>query len=439
MSKTTAQTPARAKPVSDRVAGHVLVGALMAAALLGGVGGWAAKARISGAVIASGAVKVDQNLKVIQHRDGGVVSEIGIREGDSVAEGQVLIRLDDTAARAELSIIEAQIAESEARRARLVAHRDGAETPAFPAHLLADPAARDLIEGEAVLHAGNMATRRSQKQQLALSIQQIEREIAGLESQRAALTDDLALVTAAHERLLALSQKNLVEESRLNASERELVQIRGRMGEIDAAIARARLRIGETEVSILTIDETARTEAQKELGLLETRLAELNDRRAVVGDRLARTEIRAPIAGTINELNVNTVGGVITPAEVLATIVPQNARLTIEVQLPPTSVDQVFVGQPTRLRFSGFNHRTTPELAGTVTQVAPATTVDKATGQAFYTAQIGLTEAEKAKLGDLVLLPGMPTEVYIATQEQTVMAYLAKPIMDQVERAFREE
>ena len=212
----------------------------------------------------------------------------------------------------------------------------------------------------------------------------------------------------------------------------------GERGEVNAAIARAKTRMSEIRLQIISIDENGRTEAQRELSLVETKMSELHDRRTAVEDRLARTDIRAPIAGTVNELNIHTIGGVITPAEVLVTIVPENARLKIEVRLAPVSIDQVAVGQGARLRFSAFNQRTTPELKGDVVYVSPATSRDPATGENYYLGDINVSAEELTKLGDNALLPGMPVEVYVSTEQRTALSYLAKPLSDQFSRAFRE-
>lgn len=424
----------------DRIGSRVLMGTTLGILLLFVIGGWAATAKLTGAVIAAGTVKVDQNLKFIQHRDGGIVTRILVREGDVVAKDQILFELDDVQMQAEISILRSQLLEAEARAARLTADRDGKLDIAFPAHFaLSDPDTAYIVRGETRLHEGNIANRDSQQLQLELSIDQIGDEIVGLEAQRTALTDEITLVEEIHISLISLDEKGLVESSRLSASERERVQLRGRMGEIDSAIARSRARIGEVRVRILSITEVARTEAQRELGIIETRVSELSDRLAAVQDRLSRSDIRAPIAGTVNELNIFTEGGVISPAEVLATIVPANARLRIEAKLSPAAIDQVYTNQPARVRFSAFNHRTTPELMGRIVQIAPATTRDEVTGEPLYLAYVEIPQAEMDRLGTLALVPGMPAEIYLSTQEQTAMAYLAKPLVDQFERAFREE
>ena len=435
------QSPVRQEDKSfEKLGGRVVFGVVLAVALLGGVGGWAFTARISGAVIATGSVQVDQNLKQVQHLDGGIVSEILVREGDTVAAGQLMFRLNDTQTRAERSILSAQINEVEARRARLVADRDGHPEITFPDRLTAnDPALFEVIAGETRLHQGNLANRSNQRQQLELGIVQINDEVAALKAQRDALLDELVLVEESYQRIKELHDNGLVENTRIDEAKRELVQLRGRLGELDANIARSKSRISEVQMRVLAIDEVARTEAQRELVVVESRLQELYDRQAAVEDRLLRTEIRAPIAGRINELSVFTIGGVVTPAEVLATIVPEGAKLSIEVQLPITSIDQVYLGQPARVKFSAFNHRTTPELEAKVSYISAATTVDGPESQPFYIGNVELLPEEMAQLAGLELMPGMPVEIYLTTQEQTAMAYFSRPLMDQYERALREE
>ncbi len=441
ISSTSQSGKTKQKPAYDRLGGRIFLGAILVVGLLGGVGAWALTANLTGAVIAMGIVKVDQNLKQVQHRDGGIVETITVREGDEVAAGQILFRLDDAQSRAELSILSAQLDEAEARRARLVADREGAIEIRFPDRLLltSDPKHAELTSGEERLHAGNIANRANQREQLDLGIEQVNEEIAALSSQRSALTDETALVEKNRLRIASLFEKGLVEALRVEDAARELVQFRGKLGELDANIARSRSRISEIGMRILAVDEVARTEAQRELAIVEARVLELSDRIAAVQDRLTRTEIRAPISGRINELSVFTEGGVITPAEVLATIVPSSADLRIEVQLPTTAIDQVYLGQVARVRFSSFNHRTTPEVIGTISHISPATTISQATGEPFYIGHVYLAPAELARLKDLALMPGMPAEIYLSTQEQTAAAYFARPLIDQFERAFREE
>lgn len=422
-----------------RIGPRVFAGTTLGFLLVAGAGGWAATMQLSGAVIAQGQIAVDQQIKAVQHRDGGIVSEIAVREGDQVKEGQVLLRLDDAQTRAELSIVKAQLLELSVRRARLLAERDLLAHIEFPGDLdIRHVETRLLVTGEQRLFEGNRLNRESRKQQLELGTVQVGKEIVGLEAQRSSKADEIALVEEQRAKLEKLTRQQLIERAPLYAANRDFARLQGEQGEIDAAIARARSKVNEIRLQIIAIDETARTEAQRELTAVETKVSELQDRQMAISDRLSRTEIRAPLAGTVNELNIHTIGGVITPAEVLVTIVPANARLKVEVMLQPAAIDQVEPGSAARLRLTALNQRTTPELSGLVSHVSPATTRDTASGQLFYKGDVEIGEGELAKIGKSRLIPGMPVEVYVTTSERTALSYLVKPIVDQFSKAFRE-
>ena len=418
---------------------RVLAGGVLAVLLVGGAGGWASTAKLSGAVMAQASVMVDEELKAIQHRDGGIVRDISVREGDMVEAGRVLIELEDAQTKAELSIVRSQIAEGKIRQARLLAERDGIAAIEVPSGIdPTDPETAFLLLGETRLFEGNLTNRESKKQQLELSIRQIGNEISGLEAQAASKADEIGLVRAEHDKMHTLMQKGLVEESRLTPLRREQAKLAGEAGEVEAGIARAEARISEVQLQILAIDEEGRTEAQRELGGVIARLSELQDREVAIEDRLARTEIRSPITGVVNELSVHTIGGVVSPAEVLVTIVPKDAKLMIEAKFLPTSIDQLHEGQPARLMFTSFNQRTTPELEGVVGRVSAAATRDAASGQHFFIAEITVDDGELSKLPSRRLLPGTPVDVFIQTEDRTALSYLAKPMTDQFNKAFRE-
>ncbi|ALM52969.1 HlyD family type I secretion periplasmic adaptor subunit [Halomonas huangheensis] len=421
-----------------RLGPRVCVGAALALLLVVGAGSWAVSAQLSGAIIAQGSVTVDQNLKSIQHPDGGIVSEIVIREGDFVQAGDVLLRLQDTQTRAELSIVRSKLVELAIRRARLLAERDGLAAIEFPSDLAVDESP-DVFLGETRLFHGNRTSRESKKQQLELSVEQIEEEIKGLEAQRESKDEESIVVEDEYEANKGLVGRGLLARTRFVPIARERAQLSGERGEIHASIARARTRMSEIRLQIIAIDENARTEAQRELSTVEAEFSELRDRRIAIEDRLARTDIRAPISGTINELNIHTIGGVITPAEELVTIVPEGAKLEIEAQLAPVTIDQLWIGQPVRLRFTAFNQRTTPELKGEVVYISAATTRDDTTGEPYYLGEVDVSAEELEKLGVPSLLPGMPVEVFITTEERSALTYFIKPITDQFSRAFREE
>jgi HlyD family type I secretion membrane fusion protein len=417
---------------------HVACGLVLALLLVVGFGGWAVSANLNGAVLGQGMVKVDQNLKEVQHRDGGIIRSIAVRQGDSVSEGQVLFQLEDVQTRAELSIVRSQLAEHLARGARLVAERDDFDKVAFPSNLAAfSEEVVEIIKGETRLFEGNRTNRESRKEQLEIGIVQSGEEIKGLQARHVAKSEELRLVEMERTKFLGLFQKGYIDGTKVFNINREWARLLGERGEIEATLARAKLRISETRLQIISINDTARTEAQRELRLVEAKLSELQDRRVASEDRLSRTEIRSPIAGTVNEMTIFTIGGVITPAARLATIVPIGAKLTIEVRIAPADIDQVKPGQAARLRFSAFDRNTTPEIPGRVSHVSPATTKDPATGQNYYTCEVQI-EGDTAALGDRKLLPGMPVEVMITTEERKALSFLTKPFTDHASRMFLE-
>ena len=421
-----------------RLASRVVSGLMLIALLLIGCGTWAVWAKLEGAVISHGSLKVDQNLKEIQHRDGGIVKSIDIRQGDFVKEGQVLIGLDDLQIKAELLIVRSQLMEALGRRARLIAERDDLAEVSFPEDLSEQSAlANGIRNGEIHLFKGNKINRDSRKEQLTLTINQTGEEIKGMESRLAAKEEEIQLVGAERTKLLDLYEKKITDYSRVYTASREWARLLGERGEIESSIARAKVRATEVKLQILAIDQTASNEAQRELRVIDARVSELKERKFAIQDRLERTDIRAPVSGYINELFIHTVGGVITPAAKIATIVPDNAQLRVEIKIAPADIDQVRIGQIARVRLTAFNRNTTPELNGRVAMLSPASARD-AGGQEHYIAQVQLLDSPDIAFHGMRLVPGMPAEVYIATQERTALSYLVKPIADQMNKAFRE-
>jgi HlyD family secretion protein len=418
---------------------RIMGGISLVVLLVIGCGGWSALAQLEGAVITSGAVKVDQNLKEVQHRDGGIVKSLAVRQGDFVQEGQVLATLDDVQIKAELLIVRSQLGEAIGRRARLIAERDNLAAIEFPEDLATlSSSAHTVISGEQRLFTGNKQTRDSQKEQLELSVSQTGEEINGMEARLAAKQEEIKLVSAEREKLEGLFERKIVEYTRVYSAQRDWARILGERGEISASIARAKVRTSEIRLQIIAVDQNASTEAQRDLRTVDARIAELSERKVAIEDRLSRAEIKAPITGYVNELFVFTIGGVITPAARIATIVPENAQLKFEVKISPVDIDQVRVGQQARVRLTSFNRTTTPELKATVSLVSPASSRDPANGQDHYVAYIQLTDEAIGQIQDLKLVPGMPAEVFISTQERTAASYLLKPFTDQMNRAFRE-
>lgn len=437
-----ASSPARGSEERS-IRRNMALGLAISFLLFGTIGGWASVAQLAGAVIAPGLLVVESNVKRVQHPTGGVIGELNVREGDVVRAGDVLARLDATIATASLQLVSKQLDQAAGRVARLAAERDGLSEISFPPELAARAVAeRDaaaVIDGEKRLFAARRVAMEGQKAQLRERIEQALREIEGLGAQQAAKAREIALIEDELAGVLALFERNLVQINRLKLLQREAARLGGERGQIVAAIAQARGRIAETELQIIQLDQNRQTEVMQELRDYETRIGEYVERRTTAQDQLRRIDIRAPQDGTVHQLDVHTVGGVVGAGQVMMLIVPRSDELIIEARVSPSDIDQVVAGQTTVARFSAFNQRTTPELAGTVTSVAPDLLTVEATGETFYKVRIHIAREELARLRDLKLVPGMPVEVHIRTGSRSALSYMMKPLTDQLARAFREE
>lgn len=422
------------------IMGRLTFGLTVIAVLVLGCGGWAMTAEISGAVIAPGSVVVERHVKKVQHRDGGIIAKINVRNGDVVKAGEVLVTLDDTQLKASLAMIRAQLIELTGRSARLIAERDGHDVIAFPDDFEAmGPETAHVIAGEKRLFTVNEQTRNGQVEQLKLRIEQLSSEISGLKAQFKAKSTEFEFIQKELKSVRDLHKRQLTPITRVYALEREATRLAGEKGGLTSQIARAEGQISEIRVQILAIEQAVRSESQKQLRDIEARVTELRERQIAAQDQLNRVDLRSPISGIVHELTVHTVGGVITSAETVMLIVPKGDELTIEARIAPSDIDQVTPGQVARLRFSAFNQQTTPELDGVVKKVSADVTQDPANGQRYYTGILAIDDGMSKKLGDLKVLPGMPVEVFITTKQRTALSFLVKPFVDQLARSFREE
>jgi len=431
---------------SDRIGrsarGPVTVGFVALALLLGGFGGWATLTTISGAVIATGRIGVEQNRQVVQHPEGGVVTAIEVKEGDRVRAGDIVLRLDRTELASRLAIIENQLFEIIARRGRLEAERDGRSKIDVTrlADGMAKPGARlaGLIAGQQRLLAARAAADAREIAQLEKRRGQIRSQIEGIRAQQAALTRQRELIADELEGQQSLFERGLAPAARVLALQREAARLGGQAGELAANEAQARGRITEIGIEILKIGARRREEAIAALRDIRYRELDLMEKRRALREKLRRRDIRAPATGVVYGLTVFAPHAVIRPAEPVLYIVPQDGPLIINAQINPTDIDKVFAGQDAGLRFSALDRRRTPELAGRVTQVSADAFRDARTGQRYYRARIALNPGERARLPDgSTLVPGMPVEVFFRTQSRTPLGYLVKPLADYFARAFR--
>ena len=370
----------------------LLGGVLISAFLTLGVGGWAATTVIVGAVVASGALVVDSNVKKVQHPTGGVVGELRVRDGDRVKGGDVLIRLDDTQTRASLAIITKALDEFAAQQARNEAERDDAPTVVFPADLLAridDPEVARVVKGERRFFENRRSAREGQMAQLRERISQLQEQIRGLEDQVTAKAREIALVNQELVGVRELWQKNLVQITRVTSLERDGARLEGERGALISNIAQTRGKITETELQILQVGQDLRSEVGKNLADIRAKTSEAVEKKIAAEDLLRRIDIRAPQDGIVHQLTAHTVGGVISPqGEPIMLIVPESDLLSAEVKIAPQDIDQVHIGQTAVMRFPAFNQRTTPELNGEVSRISADVSQDAKTGASFYTIRI---------------------------------------------------
>ncbi|WP_419909146.1 HlyD family type I secretion periplasmic adaptor subunit [Hoeflea sp.] len=420
----------------------ILFGILIIAAVFGAGGAWATFAKISGAVIASGTIGVESKVKTVQHLDGGIVRQIYVRDGDEVSAGTPLLRIDESALKASLNIVNNSLTELIARKARLETEQYGAERIVFPdeLHRADNPLfVSRIIESKTGLFLSRRATRNGQKKVMREKILQLEKQIKGLEAQIASNAQQSDILAANIERKEPAAQSGIVSRDTMDQLYGRQADLGGEFGQLQNTIARVRSQINETELQILQIDVDFREEVQSELREVTNKIAELREQRSALEEQLVRTLVVAPVSGRIHNLTAHTVGGVVSPAAPILQIIPDKDRLIIEARIRTTDIDLVYVGQDATVNLSAFDVRTTPILGARVVHMSAAQLVDKATNAPYFSVALEIPETELAKLdAELVLVPGMPAEAFIRTGERTPLDYLLKPLSASIMKAFRE-
>ena len=372
--------------------GGIILGLLAILVLVGGFGLWSVTARISGAVVASGQVEVEQRRQIVQHPDGGVVSEILTHDGESVTAGQVVIRLDGALLGTELAIVEGQYFEILARRGRHEAERADKTEITFPEELVRTATSRPeltaLMQGQSSLFRARLDTLAQSLGQLAKQAEQVRSQIGGIEAQTAALQQQREFIAQELRDQRTLLAKGLAQAPRVLALEREAARLDGLLGEATASRAQAETQLAEIDLSRLEKSAAYREQAETELRDLGYRELELAERRRSLTEQIARLEIRAPVAGVVQELQVTTPRSVIRAADPILYIIPQDRPLVVAARIATINVDEVHPGQQVVLRFSSFSSRTTPEIDGVLSRISPDTLIDQATQIPYYRAEV---------------------------------------------------
>jgi epimerase transport system membrane fusion protein len=419
-----------------------IVGYAIVLAIFGGLGGWSAFAPIDSAALAPGIVTVQSYRKTVQHLEGGIVRRLSVEEGQQVSEGDVLIELEGTQFQAEMDVLRVQQLALQAEEARLLAERDGAPTVVYPepAGLSSDDArVIEVRQGQDTLFAARRKAYAGEVSVLEQTVTQLEAQIDGLQSVIRSKRSLLDSYSAEIDDLRGLLEDGFADRQKLRELERNSVEQQGEVAELIATSAAAEARINESRLRILQVEREFQTAVATQLGEVQARLADINERLAGAADRVERALIRAPVSGRVLQLAVHTVGGVIAPGQPLLDIVPELELLVVEAQISPLDIDRVQAGLRARLRFSGFKRSRVPEVMGTVTSVSADRLEDANAGTSYYRARVELAPGQMELLDGVELIPGMPVEAMINTGSRTLLGYLWEPVSESVTRSFRED
>lgn len=396
---------------------------------------------ISGAVVAAGEVGPESRAKSIVHPDGGVLAQLLVRDGDKVQKGQMLLSFATDVLSTTAQYSGESLSSLQVRRLRLEAEAKGLERFALPPDTVdsTDPAVVAALAREQSV----MALKRSEMQtQLALvedQKRQIKAEVRGFQAQLGAISRQRNLLAPELRGLRNLYRQELVTINRLNEAERNDVSLSSEAATLEARISQATARTQELSNRAESIRGTAKATAGAELNEIVLALADSRVREANASEVFERSVVRAPQPGIVDGLAFSTVGSAVPAGQELMRIIPQEGAMVVQVKIAPSDVDQIKVGQSARVKFSGFNQQTTPEVTGKLVFVSADITEDSRTGMSYYRAHVSIDAEHFTRASGLKLSAGMPAEAYITTTPRSMFSYVTKPLMDQLSRAFRDE
>jgi HlyD family type I secretion membrane fusion protein len=402
-----------------------------------------AVAPIDAAVLAPGVIKVEASRKEVRHRDGGVVRQILVREGQQVRAGQPLITLDDVQAKAYVDVLRNQQDAVLAQSARFQAEATGLRTLVLPPELTSrmnDPRVAGLVRDQQFLFASRLSTYESQADVLNQREQQLQTQITGVQSQLDSIDEQIRLTKEELSGYQTLNEKGYAPKTLILRYERTLADLAGRRGALVSEINRLRQQMGETRMQLTTIRQERISQAAEGVRQMQTQLSDVGPKLTAAQQVLDRTVVRSPANGYVLSLNQHTVGGVIAPGELLMSVVPVNEPLIVSARIKPTDIDDVRPGMPARVRLSAFNYRRVSPVEAEVVTVSADQIVDEKTGQGYFLAEIRISPQELAKLPKgAKITPGMPAEAMIVTGRRTILSYVISPFTDTISDALREE
>ena len=426
--------------IKTSLKGPIVSGLTILLIFLVGATAWASSAKLASAIIAVGQLKVDSNRKQIQHLDGGIVNQILVSDGQSVKKGDTLVILDPVQAKSSLGIVAGALFTAELKRSRLQAERDNTEQPDFTRFLHREHEDKNsLIDAQQSLFSIRRSVQVSQQEILHQQIENLKSQISGFESQQASTKTQIEISKDELVNLKNRKARGVVGNERLLELERNLAQLEGRAGELVSSIASAKASIDEKRLELIRVKRSFHEQVLAELQDVESEIIDLQERANAATHHLQQMVVKAPVDGLIVGLNVHTEGGVVVPGQLLMEIVPDNDALIVEGQVLPTDVDDLLVGQSARVKLSGFQQRTTPELTGMLQYVSADSMLDERSGMTYFIIRVSIAAEELAKLPSEGLIPGMPAEVFVQTGERTALEYLLQPLSDTIDRAWREK
>jgi len=431
-----------ATPTSFSPAPYVIAGYTTIALAFGVFGTWAATAPLASGVVAPGVVVVSTNRKVIQHLEGGIVSEIAVKDGDIVEPGDVLIRLDPTQADGNYTVLNERLSLLRAAEARLVAESVNADSIEFPADLydpkaVAEPA---YVKLHRTLFSDRKATKDGQTSILKARASQLEEEVRGLEAQQKSLAEQRDSLVKQIERMEEGQRQGYVSTNQLAELTRGRMELEGNLGRVIADTAKANEAIAETKLRVLQLNQEFVERASTELREVRDQIAEVSERVKQAHDVLQRMDIRAPVRGMVQDIRVHTKSGVVRPAEPLMEIVPLNDEFIVNARVRPVDVDEVSVGGAAEVRFPGLASRHTPVIFGSIEVLSPdIITPESPQIEPYYNARIRVGEQDIPKEIRGRLQAGMPAEVIVTGTERTFIEYLLKPMSDSFSKGMLEK
>jgi HlyD family secretion protein len=428
---------------------EIMAGWIIAAAFFVLFLGWATFARLDQAAYAQGEVTVEGHRQSVQHKEGGIISALYVKEGQKVREGDVLIALAGTEVKAQEASLAAQVYGLKAEQARLRAEQFGAATITWPAEFAALKgddlvAAQNAQQVQQTQFETRAAALASQKRVLAQKAAELKQQVGGYQRQIEASDEQNRLIGEELKGVKQLAAEGFAPQTRVRSLERNQAELSGQRGQYAAGIAQAQEQIGETQLQALQLDKQHADDVATRLRDVEFQLNDAEPKLRAAQDALAREQVRAPASGQVVGLSVFTVGGVIAPGQKLMDIVPTNAGLVIETRVNPQDADDIHVGQEVEVKFPSLHDRSLPVLKGTLTKLSADSFVDEKTGQRYFTAEATVPEAtlERLKLaehGQFQLKPGLPAQALIPLRKRTALQYMTQPLTEAIWRSFREK